>query len=233
MRAMPNKRPIKYDAAINSKSVANAYFAAVLASLAYKPQLVIESELRELGYPDTKVLFFRTALTSGFILEWGEVIAVSFKGSSTWREWVNNLNFWFKQTPYGRIHAGFYHTIEEVGPLVYRMILPGLLSGAKVVITGHSRGGALAILMGFMLELNGFCAHAVYTFGSPKIGDQEFANQWRQGSELLRVRRLPTVLVYLLTWVGTLCLAFMLGFGMLKARLLRLIAWLYRPASGA
>jgi hypothetical protein len=42
-------------------------------------------------------------------------------------------------------------------------------------ITGHSLGGALAILCAQLLERNGITAQAVYTFGQPRVGDCKYA----------------------------------------------------------
>lgn len=177
MRPDP-ERPIRYDPNKDRDGLSdidNAYFAAVFASLAYKPQLELEKELSLIGYTKTNLLCFRYKLSSGFILEWDDVIIIAFRGSKNLHEWVNNFKTWFVTTPYGRIHAGFYKTIEDVGPSLCRVILPGLLSGAKIVITGHSRGGATATLFGAMLALNDYFVHAIYTFGSPRIGDKKFA----------------------------------------------------------
>lgn len=221
-----NKRPIAYD---RDNPNSNGYFAAVLADLAYKSQAEIERELVEYGYPDTKVWFFRTTLAAGFILEWDDVIAVSFKGSSTWREWLNNANVWLKRTPYGRIHAGFYNTIQQVGPVIYRAILPGLLSGSKVVVTGHSRGGALALLFVGMLALNGFSAHSAFTFGAPKIGDQEFANNWTSDPQPVRLRWCPSWVLFPVTIISTLLF---LVWALVVAPLPRLVAHRLRLGRG-
>lgn len=93
-----------------------------------------------------------------------------------------------KRTPYGGVHAGFYNSMKQIGDPLLELIYPGLLSGSKVVVTGHSRGGALAILFVFLLALNEFRVAGCYTFGSPKIGDAEFANHWRKEAERLPVR---------------------------------------------
>lgn len=170
--------PINYDSKKDSDDRDNARFAVILAAMAYKSQPEIEQELELVGYASTNLLCFRTRLSSGFITEWDDVIAIAFKGSSNLFEWINNLKFWFTSTPYGRIHAGFYQTIEHVGPAVYRVILPGLLSGSRIVVTGHSRGGPLAMLFTALLALNGHKAHAVYTFGSPRFCDEKFARMF-------------------------------------------------------
>jgi hypothetical protein len=197
------KPQIKYDTS-KADELGNALFAAVLSGIAYKSQPEAEAELAEVGYRDTKVLFFRTSLLSAVVIEWGEVLAVAFKGSSTWREWLNNLNFWPRRTPYGIVHAGFAHAIEKFGPYLYKAILPGLLSGSKVVLTGHCRGGTLATLFSFFLALNSHRVHAVYTFGAPNFGDAEFVSHFGGKSPPPPTRQRPQLLLYLCVWYGTL-----------------------------
>lgn len=221
---MNENRQIRYDSSDPSAN-GNAYFAVVLAALAYKTQAEIERELTDVGYQDTKVLFFRSALATGFIIEWDNVLAVAFRGSTTWREWLNNLNFWPRYTPYGRIHAGFYNSIEYIGPIIYRMILPGLLSGSKVVLTGHSRGGALATLFYYFLLLNGYAAHAVVTFGAPVFGTNEFfdffkGNEGNKPKVWSPISTLNAVLLYVGTLLYSIFLVIVIGVGSVK-RLLK------------
>jgi hypothetical protein len=106
------------------KAPGNDYFAAVLASLAYKMQPGIETELVDLGYVLPRVWFVRSKLASAFITEWDDTIVVVFKGSSTLREWISNLNIWLKRTPYGRVHAGFYNALNEIFPQLLFFSLP-------------------------------------------------------------------------------------------------------------
>jgi hypothetical protein len=174
---MEQARQIKFDSN-DPCSPANDYLCAVLSGLAYKPQREIETGLSAVGYPGTEVLFVGCPLAACFILRWGDVTAVAFKGSTTWREWLNNFNTRLQPTEYGRIHAGFLHTIEQIGPVLYQLLDPDIQSGAKIVLTGHSRGGALATLFTVYLGLHGFGAHRLVVFGSPKVGDRKFASLW-------------------------------------------------------
>lgn len=80
-----------------------------------------------------------------------------------------------------------YATEDQEKPLAYYAIrrkLSGLLEehkNAKFVVTGHSLGGALAVLFPAILILHKQTQLmekllAVYTFGQPRIGDKEFGN---------------------------------------------------------
>ena len=47
-----------------------------------------------------------------------------------------------------------------------------------LVVTGHSLGGALAVLAADILNAQGFLIHSVYTFGQPRVGDATFAARY-------------------------------------------------------
>lgn len=74
------------------------------------------------------------------------------------------------------MHAGFYGTWVEVRRPVMRGV-PAALAlhpGYGVVVTGHSLGGAVATLAGAYLRRAGVPAD-VYTYGSPRVGNEAFA----------------------------------------------------------
>ena len=76
------------------------------------------------------------------------------------------------------MHRGFYNAYSGVASLVRAEVsrLMSLFKGAKLVITGHSLGGALAALCSLdMKSLHGKVDY-VYTFGQPRVGNQNFAN---------------------------------------------------------
>jgi hypothetical protein len=182
----------------------NALCCIPLCQLAYKSQPEIEKELPEYGYHGTDVAFFTSPLTRGFVIEFDNVVAVSFRGTVTKREWLNNFNIRLIRTPYGGIHAGFLHSIEQVTLMILPLVLSRLKVGRQLVVTGHSRGGALAVLFAFMVLLNGHDTNAVITFGSPMYCDAKlvrFMERFRTRMPVIRVVNKPDV-VPLLPSIG-------------------------------
>ena len=51
------------------------------------------------------------------------------------------------------------------------------LENQQVWVTGHSLGGALAVLLAATLMETGIKVSGLYTFGAPRVGDEEFANR--------------------------------------------------------
>lgn len=69
------------------------------------------------------------------------------------------------------IHNGFYDAMDLVYDQVRAAIAP-LVGTRELWITGHSLGGAVAILTAFRLHFDhGFDVQGVHTFGAPAVGD--------------------------------------------------------------
>jgi len=71
------------------------------------------------------------------------------------------------------VHEGFWRAAYSLLPKII-----GCLNGPDVgsarkplLLTGHSLGGALAVLIAFYLVEAGFVIRAVYTFASPRVGN--------------------------------------------------------------
>jgi len=81
---------------------------------------------------------------------------------------------WPMRNKYVRVHAGFYRIsqalraplCDEIDKLqeIYRERTGYHHPRARVILTGHSLGGALALLSGLRID-----HHAVYSFGMPRI----------------------------------------------------------------
>jgi predicted lipase len=79
-----------------------------------------------------------------------------------------------------RVHSGFYRAYTAVRDElkeVMRLILDEN-PGVTVYTTGHSMGGALAILAAYDFAVN-FSIHVnMYNFGGPRVGNPSFARNY-------------------------------------------------------
>jgi hypothetical protein len=125
---------------------------------------LVPTRLREVAFVDrggTQVAIVEPVDGSPFT-------ALVFRGTDQLRDWLANVQALPRRWPRGgHVHRGFLRSLLRVWrPL--RMHLAG--RAAPLFVTGHSLGGALATLAGSALR-----ARAVYTFGSPRVGDAAFA----------------------------------------------------------
>lgn len=131
----------------------------------------------------------------------GNEIAIIFRGTDGWREWVSNLtvceqqHFKLYTTPFTlwdepqwlddnrRVHSDWQKTLEECCKKIIREVLGGkelnnVTPSTYITITGHSRGGALATLCAAQLllkpKLQGIQRVKLVTFATPRSGNDEF-----------------------------------------------------------
>lgn len=108
---------------------------------------------------------------------------VVFKGTSSIGDWASNVKLVktddFYNIP-GKFHDGFHDMLlgtREVERIYNKL----KLSVTKVYITGHSLGGALATIFYSYCKKCDIDAELV-TFGSPRVGDKEFAEYLNSGN---------------------------------------------------
>lgn len=123
--------------------------------------------------------------TQVLIAELPDCLIVGFRGSSALEDFIIDARFFrsllLEEADGSRceVHSGFLAAYESIiGPLSSR------LGGSPVFkyqnckplfVTGHSLGGALAILAAVELKRQGFAIAQVYTFGQPRVGNKAFA----------------------------------------------------------
>lgn len=105
-------------------------------------------------------------------------------------DWINNFLAIQVPFPYGpgNVHEGFLSAADSLKEDMLRKTeeLYGKLAGkyetAEIIVTGHSKGGAVANIMAAILSEihNGKYRDkiAVYTFGAPRTGDELFADKY-------------------------------------------------------
>src|SRR5215470_10258757 len=92
--------------------------------------------------------------------------------------WFSDFDVGLKVTP-GRMHRGFDEAFDAVSAQI-----TGALAerGAEpLLITGHSMGAALAVIAAdHCLSEKNVRATAVYAFGMPRVGDEDFAARYNE-----------------------------------------------------
>ena len=122
----------------------------------------------------------KTADDTGFfaIDETNRIIVLSFRGSRSRANWQHNWHIKKVQTdlcPRCKVHAGFWEAWVEIRDQIKAQV-PQLIKTYphfRFAITGHSLGGALAILAaGDLRKVNEdlLGRTELYSFGSPRVG---------------------------------------------------------------
>lgn len=139
------------------------------------------------------------------VLPTEKLIIVAFRGTANFDNWVHDLKFFFEPYPNPEcagcaVHLGFYQAFESVRDAVREDVaeLVRRHPSHRVLVTGHSLGGAIALLSAVdMVRLPppagpsvsrpalGSPPHvgsglvspsrvALYTFGAPRLGNANF-----------------------------------------------------------
>jgi len=124
-------------------------------------------------------------------------VLAAFKGTNETVDWISDISGFIMNDPcyvkgvyIGLAHAGF---CSYYNSLVYGGLTDKIVSLAKqypsyqIFITGHSLGGAAAILCTADLITRYGYSPLVYTFGEPRVGDYDFASVINEKSTAYRV----------------------------------------------
>jgi len=74
----------------------------------------------------------------------------------------------------GKVHRGFMRAYG----MIAQKLITALAEADEIYLAGHSLGGALATLAADDLAELGWNIQGVYTFGSPRVGNWEFARRY-------------------------------------------------------
>lgn len=146
----------------------------------------------------------------GFIVKNNNDIFIAWKGTSNLEEWIQDVKFEQTSCPFlkdtNKVELGFselYSTGNGIKNPSPREICMNLLEQEEniqtVYVTGHSLGGALAVINALDISENMALKPVVYTVAGPKTGNHSFAftynqlikNSWRIVNSHDEVPKLP------------------------------------------
>jgi hypothetical protein len=131
-----------------------------------------------------------TAVDSALVGRIGDVVVVAYRGTlapggpnvrDTIDDWINNAQARMVQWENAGVHHGFLDSHLALWGEVERAIEQRLAAGPSraIVVTGHSKGGALAVLGATAIRRRWpeFPIHVV-TFAAPRAGGRAFADAY-------------------------------------------------------
>lgn len=122
----------------------------------------------------TEVAFVNKGPTQASIISGGTFHALVFRGTEGLEDWARNVEaFLVPWEGPGNVHAGFLRALHEVWGELHPVLAQ--IAG-PVFYTGHSLGGAIAMLAAAHIE-EARRPLAVYTFGCPRCGNGKFAKE--------------------------------------------------------
>lgn len=156
-------------------SIRTAYYLAKVSAATYETDpTTAEAELGMTG----RAAAFVLGELAGFSAALEGALVVAFRGTDNFANWLTDGQVvQVHDDPYpGKVHRGFATALAQLWPGVLEKLPPP--GTVPVWVTGHSLGGALATLAAIRLENAGYTVRAVYTFGSPRVGNLDFYHDY-------------------------------------------------------
>ncbi|TXS39655.1 lipase family protein, partial [Streptomyces sp. uw30] len=178
------------DHSASGYSLAHAYWLAQAARAAYKTPEQAERLAREWGFDQFKHLSsphtmpFPIEDTQAYIAASDRMVLVAFRGteSKQIRDWLTDTTTPPIPGPAGKgfVHYGFHRALDAVHPQIRDTVAEFKNDSQSVWFTGHSLGGALAMLAGARMhfEAPNLTPHGIYTYGQPRTCDRLLATAY-------------------------------------------------------
>jgi hypothetical protein len=135
----------------------------------------------------------------GWVCVDGARLIVSFRGTQTAGDWLNNIDF--VHEPYrpdpaaGNVHQGFQHVYYAIRDSLISLVTARLANIAEILVTGHSLGGALTTLaMPDLLSVIAatqpdapVLAPTLYNLESPRVGNRAYQTFFNSKTSCWRI----------------------------------------------
>lgn len=108
-----------------------------------------------------------------------DTVVVAFRGTNPDEiaDWFVNINVVSTVVTNGRVHSGFYRSTKSLLTDIVGAVKTHKGESKKVWITGHSLGGAMALVFAYECLVDGRIKPAgVVTFGQPMLVDSKLAH---------------------------------------------------------
>jgi hypothetical protein len=162
----------------------NGVFLVQAAQLAYENEETVKAYTKAWGFDDCTFVANAQTDAQAFIAKDVDrnTIVVSFRGSATLHNFITDADARLVDGARyggGRVHEGFAWELDSIRQAVDAAVqkyTTELGTTPKIMLAGHSLGGALAGLYAADCAKRGIKVGTIYTCGQPKIGDTAAIN---------------------------------------------------------
>ena len=147
---------------------------ALMSEQAYLDPVDAEPAYRKLGFDRFTAIVKGTMI--GYLVSDEDVVVIAFRGTvaDEISDWLANLDCLSVDTPQGAIHQGFFNAYNSMKDQIMKVL--GGRRPKYLWITGHSLGGALAVVCAYdLVENEKIALDGVITFGQPMVAHKQLA----------------------------------------------------------
>lgn len=180
--------PFRHDA--TGYELVNAGWLADFALLVYGDETFVQKQAEQAGLTAAgfTIKFISVDTTQCLVAHNDKFIVIAIRGTeidNLWgavTDWAVNLKFELKRDGSGgEVHEGFIELMNQTWPVIEAYVRQIQADGAQrtLWITGHSLGAGLATLAAERARrVARFAVSGVYTWGSPRVGDETFKQKY-------------------------------------------------------
>jgi len=167
--------PLARDWDLNSDKVQWAPIIplAQISSSAYSDEESLETILHEWGLTAFKPI--EDGSSFGYVASNDSTVVIAFRGTNELIDWSTNLDLRPVKVANGSAHHGFYAASSKLSEEIFAAADHQGVSSKKLWITGHSLGGAMAVLFASECVNRGIEPAGLVTFGQPMLCDGRLA----------------------------------------------------------
>lgn len=152
----------------------NSYWMARLASLSYEKDSerilgILQNGNLQNEDGDSRFIAvhpFNKGSSQAILVEHENYYCIAFRGTDEGFDWLDNISFY----PTKGFHRGFLRSIDRIWDEIYSQYKSCKSKKSKpLFLTGHSLGGAMAVIAATKLDEKKENFWNIYTFGQPRV----------------------------------------------------------------
>jgi hypothetical protein len=159
----------------------NALILSISSWLSHsEDEELIKTQLMAWGFEDILLMGRDNKGIKGFVAEHPQVLLAAFRGTESLGDVFDDAMFQTASAGElkmpGRVHFGMRHHYRKLAADFNRFLDARTDTAKPLVMTGHSLGGAVALIAALDRSQRGQKPLVLYTLAQPKVGDEEFQN---------------------------------------------------------